>query len=38
LSARVALPLAILLGVLVRVPFWVEALRTPIDGDTAIVG
>ncbi len=32
------LPLAILIGVLVRVPFWVEALRTPVDGDTAIVG
>lgn len=36
--ARAALPLAILLGLLVRVPFWVEALRTPVDGDTAIVG
>jgi hypothetical protein len=33
-----ALPLAILLGVVVRVPFWAEALRTPVDGDTAIVG
>ena len=22
----------------VRVPFWAEALRTPVDGDTAIVG
>jgi hypothetical protein len=33
-----ALPLAILLGVVVRVPFWVEALRTPVDGDMAIVG
>jgi Dolichyl-phosphate-mannose-protein mannosyltransferase len=32
------LPAAILLGVVVRVPFWIEALRTPIDGDTAIVG
>ncbi len=32
------LPLAILIGLLVRVPFWVEALRTPVDGDTAIVG
>lgn len=38
MPARVALPIAILLGVLVRVPFWVEALRTPVDGDTAIVG
>jgi hypothetical protein len=27
-----------LLGVVVRVPFWIEALRTPVDGDTAIVG
>jgi 4-amino-4-deoxy-L-arabinose transferase-like glycosyltransferase len=32
------LPAAILLGVVVRVPFWIESLRTPIDGDTAIVG
>ena len=32
------LPLALLLGLLVRVPFWVEALHTPVDGDTAIVG
>jgi hypothetical protein len=32
------LPLALLLGLAVRVPFWVEALRTPVDGDTAIVG
>jgi len=32
------LPAAILLGVVVRVPFWIEALRTPVDGDTAIVG
>ena len=29
---------AILLGVAVRGPYWVEALRTPVDGDTAIVG
>jgi hypothetical protein len=28
----------LLFAVLVRLPFWVEALRTPIDGDTAIVG
>lgn len=33
-----AIPLAILLAIAVRVPFWVEALRTPVDGDTAIVG
>jgi hypothetical protein len=32
------LPLAILAGVVVRVPFWIEALRTPVDGDTAIIG
>jgi Dolichyl-phosphate-mannose-protein mannosyltransferase len=32
------LPAAILLGIVVRVPFWIEALRTPVDGDTAIVG
>ena len=25
-------------ALLVRVPFWIEALRTPVDGDTAIVG
>jgi hypothetical protein len=35
---RVELPLAVAVGTLVRVPFWVEALRTPADGDTAIVG
>ena len=32
------LPLALLVAVLVRAPFWSEALRTPVDGDTAIVG
>jgi hypothetical protein len=32
------LPLALLLALVVRVPFWAEALRTPVDGDTAIVG
>jgi hypothetical protein len=37
-SVRRHLPLALLLGVLVRAPFWAEALRTPVDGDTAIVG
>ncbi|HEY2945065.1 MAG TPA: hypothetical protein VGN09_21710 [Vicinamibacteria bacterium] len=26
------------MAVAVRVPFWAEALRTPMDGDTAIVG
>ena len=33
-----AIPLALLLAVVVRVPFWIEALQTPLDGDTAIVG
>ncbi len=33
-----AIPLALLLAVAVRVPFWIEALHTPVDGDTAIVG
>jgi hypothetical protein len=33
-----AIPLALLAGILVRAPFWVEALKTPVDGDTAIVG
>jgi hypothetical protein len=37
-NPRFGLPLAILLGLVVRVPFWIEALRTPVDGDTAIVG
>src|SRR5437870_5448858 len=37
-SVRHPLPLAVLLGVLVRAPFWTEALRTPVDGDTAILG
>lgn len=32
------LGLALLAAALVRLPFWAEALRTPIDGDTAIVG
>ena len=38
MNPRFGLPLAILLGLVVRVPFWIEALRTPVDGDTAIVG
>lgn len=38
MSARAELPLAIGIGVIVRVPFWAEALRTPVDGDTAILG
>jgi hypothetical protein len=33
-----ALPLALLLAIVVRLPFWIEALHTPVDGDTAIVG
>jgi len=33
-----AIPLALLLALAVRLPFWIEALRTPVDGDTAIVG
>jgi 4-amino-4-deoxy-L-arabinose transferase-like glycosyltransferase len=33
-----AVPLALLLALAVRVPFWIEALRTPVDADTAIVG
>ena len=33
-----AIPLALLLAVAVRVPFWIEALRTPVNADTAIVG
>jgi hypothetical protein len=33
-----AIPLALLLAVVVRLPFWIEALRTPVDGDAAIVG
>ena len=37
-SVRHPLPLAVLLGVVVRAPFWAEALRTPVDGDTAILG
>lgn len=32
------LPLALFLGILLRVPFWIEALRTPLDGDEAIIG
>src|SRR6185436_7776769 len=37
-SVRLHIPLALLLGVAVRAPFWAEALRTPVDGDTAIIG
>jgi len=38
LSPWRAIPLALLLAIVVRLPFWIEALHTPIDGDTAIVG
>lgn len=38
MTRRLGLIAAIALGALVRVPFWLEALRTPLDGDTAIVG
>ena len=38
MRASRAIPLALLAGVLVRAPFWIEALKTPVDGDTAIVG
>lgn len=33
-----ALALALVTAALVRLPFWREALRTPVDGDTAIIG
>lgn len=36
--ALLLLALVVALGALVRGPFWVEALRTPVDGDTAIIG
>ncbi len=38
MRATRAIPLALLLAVVVRVPFWIEALRTPVDGDTAVIG
>jgi hypothetical protein len=31
-------PLALAAAVLVRFPFWIEALRTPLDGDSSIIG
>ena len=37
-SVRRQLPLALILAVVVRAPFWAEALRTPVDADTAIMG
>jgi len=33
-----AVPLTLLIGIVVRLPFWIEALRTPLDGDTSIIG
>jgi 4-amino-4-deoxy-L-arabinose transferase-like glycosyltransferase len=38
LKPRIDLPWLLLLAVLIRLPFWAEALRTPLDGDTAIIG
>jgi hypothetical protein len=38
MTVRWQLPVAVLLAVAVRVPFWAEALRTPLDGDTSIIG
>jgi Dolichyl-phosphate-mannose-protein mannosyltransferase len=38
LPRRLALPAIVLLGVAVRLPLWLVSLRTPVDGDTAIVG
>ncbi|HUG53913.1 MAG TPA: hypothetical protein VMR21_09935, partial [Vicinamibacteria bacterium] len=38
IARRLELPLAVAAGVIVRVPFWAEALRTPLDGDAAIIG
>jgi hypothetical protein len=35
---RWAIPAILLLAAVVRLPFWLEALRTPVDGDTAIIG
>jgi 4-amino-4-deoxy-L-arabinose transferase-like glycosyltransferase len=32
------LALVLFVAVLVRLPFWIEAWRTPLDGDTAIIG
>ncbi len=33
-----ALTAAVAAAAVVRLPFWAEAIRTPVDGDTAIVG
>ena len=37
-ARRWELPAAVIAGVVVRYPFWREALKTPVDGDTAIIG
>jgi hypothetical protein len=37
-SERAGLAAVILLGAAVRLPFFLQALRTPVDGDTGIVG
>ena len=38
MSERLRLLLTVALAVLVRAPFWAESLRTPLDGDAAILG
>jgi hypothetical protein len=38
LRGRRGLVLILMLAALVRVPFWAEALRTPLDGDAAVLG
>ncbi|HEV8253456.1 MAG TPA: hypothetical protein VGQ78_01770 [Vicinamibacteria bacterium] len=38
MSDRAGLAAAMLLALAVRLPFFLQALRTPVDGDTAIVG
>jgi 4-amino-4-deoxy-L-arabinose transferase-like glycosyltransferase len=37
-AGLLALVVVMALGAIVRGPFWIEALRTPVDGDTAIIG
>ena len=37
-AMRRMLLLAMVVAAVVRGPFWIEALRTPVDGDTAIIG
>lgn len=38
MSERLRLLLAVALAVVVRAPLWAESLRTPLDGDAAILG